>query len=191
MWASGRWNAHYSPIIRRMPAMDIIANAIDTVTRQIPLTKGFVATVDASDYDWLNQWKWCTTINKTGKAYATRAIRKADGTKTMVAMHRLIAQAPKGTLVDHRNKCTTDNRRENLRLCGHEGNSRNRDKFANKSSQYKGVSFNKKAGKWKGSIFANKRYIHLGMFFDEAEAARAYDKAALDLHGEFASLNFS
>jgi len=40
-------------------------------------------------------------------------------------------------------------------------------------------------------IKVNKRNIHIGCFGDEAEAARAYDKAAREYHGDFAATNFS
>jgi hypothetical protein len=45
-------------------------------------------------------------------------------------------------------------------------------------------------GKWRASITAFCVTNHLGTFDDPAEAARAYDKAALELHGSEAKLNF-
>ncbi|GAH24783.1 unnamed protein product, partial [marine sediment metagenome] len=35
-----------------------------------------------------------------------------------------------------------------------------------------------------------RKRINLGYFRDEIEAAKAYDRAAMKYHGQFASLNF-
>jgi hypothetical protein len=44
--------------------------------------------------------------------------------------------------------------------------------------------------KWQVQIKINHKSHYIGIFKDEEEAARAYDKAARELHGEFAALNF-
>lgn len=158
---------------------------------EIPLSKGFVTIVDNEDFDWLITCKWNSTINKSGKPYAATATRNEAGKKTTQLMHRVIMNAPQGIFIDHINQNTLDNRKENLRFCGYSGNSRNRAKFSHKSSKYKGVSWDKNAGKWKGSIYAEGKPLHLGMFSNEYDAAIAYDLAATQYFGEFAYTNFS
>jgi hypothetical protein len=60
-----------------------------------------------------------------------------------------------------------------------------------KASKYVGVNENKKRKKkWCARIKFNKKYIYLGNYEIEEAAARAYDKKALELYGEFAKLNF-
>jgi hypothetical protein len=57
-------------------------------------------------------------------------------------------------------------------------------------SKYRGVNWLKKNKKWRARFkYAGKSY-YLGCFEDEAEAARAYDRAARAQHGEKAQLNF-
>ena len=108
-----------------------------------------------------------------------------------VRMHREIMNAPAGLLVDHKNRNPLDNRRANLRLATHSQNMQNRGKFrSNATSQFIGVCLVKKTGKWKAQIKHQKKYIFLGEFDSEIDAAKAYDAAAIKYHGEFARLNF-
>ena len=64
------------------------------------------------------------------------------------------------------------------------------DSNAPDSSKYRGVYFNKVSNKYKASIKHKQKKIHIGMFSDEIEAAKAYDSKAKELHGLKATLNF-
>lgn len=59
-----------------------------------------------------------------------------------------------------------------------------------KTSQYRGVCWDKKIGKWKANIKVSGKKIHLGVFEDEKDAAIAYDGAARKYRGEAAVVNF-
>ena len=59
----------------------------------------------------------------------------------------------------------------------------------NTSSKYIGVSFIKKNKKWKAGFSFNKKYIYVGLFENEIEAALAYNEFALDCYGYKAKLN--
>ena len=110
-------------------------------------------------------------------------------------IHRLLAEAFILNLtdlpcVDHIDRNKLNNHISNLRWCTREENQHNRSKNKNTSSVYKGVSFHKKLNKWQAGIRQNSHSTHLGYFTDEAEAAHAYDRKAIELFGVFAKLNF-
>jgi len=58
-----------------------------------------------------------------------------------------------------------------------------------RSSQYKGVAWDKSRSKWLAYIKHGGKHIHLGRFENEEEAARTYNKAAKKFFGKFATLN--
>jgi hypothetical protein len=105
-------------------------------------------------------------------------------------MHRQVTNAPKGLVVDHINHNGLDNRRANLRLCTKQQNNCNSRSFRHKTSNYKGVFKEKGSKKFRAYIRFNKKPVHIGMFELEIDAAKAYDKKAKELFGEFAYLNF-
>lgn len=151
--------------------------------KKLTLTKGKYTIVDDDDYEYLSKVKW-----KYHDGYAIRNV-SSKGTHRMEIMHRVIMSAPKGFVVDHINGDTMDNRKENLRLATVGQNAYNSKPQQGRSSKYKGVTFSKRYQKWKAQITARKSLKFLGYFADELEAARAYNKAAEELFGEFAWLN--
>lgn len=155
----------------------------------IPLSRGLGAIVDDEDYEWLMQWRWHT--NTGGKTfYAVRNIRMDAGRKTLQLMHRLILQTPAGLVTDHIDGNGLNNQRTNLRVCKHRENICNRRAQVS-ASPFKGVFLNPgQIKEYRARIKLNGKTIHLGSFLTEIEAARAYDAAAREYHGEFARLNF-
>jgi hypothetical protein len=113
----------------------------------------------------------------------------ARNTLNGILMHRLIIDAPKGIFVDHIDGNPLNNKRSNLRLATNMENLRNMKKIRG-ISRYKGVSLLKKGNRWISYIRVNTKLEHLGSFKTEIEAAVAYDMAAIDKFGEYASLNF-
>ncbi len=170
---------------REIVPLDIAA-ALAEGAKLIPLTQGKFTIVDAEDYEWLSKYKW--HVDKGDSTdYAARSIAGKN-----FRMHREILNAPEGLLVDHRNHNGLDNRRENLRLCTASENNMNRrpSKRANKSSRFKGVSWDKRRRRYQAYIQQNGKTVRIGRFKSEIAAAKAYDKKAKELFGEFAYLNF-
>lgn len=156
--------------------------------KEIALTKGRIALIDEEDFDDINQFKWCAARSRN-HWYALR--RDYQSGKSVLMHRQLLNVVDAGTeiKVDHINNNGLDNRRFNLRLATNSQNLANSFSAFGKS-KYKGVSPGWKSGKWRAGIKLNYISIHLGTYNSEEEAALAYDKAARDLFGEYAQLNF-
>lgn len=92
--------------------------------------------------------------------------------------------------IDHIDSDPTNNKIENLQLVNKAQNRQKRRAMRNNTSGYRGVSYNKSKSKWFATICANGTRIRLGYFNDLEEAARAYDRASIQYHGDFANTNF-
>lgn len=177
---------------------NLIGFSIGANMKQIPLTQGKYAIVDAEDYGELLKHKWCALLSH-GIWYAARCFPMIKGKKlSMILMHRQIMNAQKGQKIDHRDGDGLHNQKCNLRFCNHQQNMYNQKKPSNCSSEYKGVFWHKGyiykdkqyEGKWHAQITLNYKTIYLGYFDSEIEAAKIYDLKAKELFGEFARTNF-
>lgn len=103
-------------------------------------------------------------------------------------VHRLVIDAPKGILVDHKNSVRFDNREDNLRLCSSTNNARHRKPRKKKIIKYKGVYLD--GSRWRASIYVEGKHVNLGSYHVAENAALAYDNAARKYFGEFAWVNY-
>jgi len=149
--------------------------------KKIKLTRGCFALVDDDDYEFINQFKWHVTTVKGGLKYAERSVGKDK------KMHRVIMPTPDGVYIDHIDGNGLNNQKHNLRRATSSQNGMNRVVSKNNISGYKGVCPSRK--KWMAKICVNGKVVFLGTFNTPIEAAKAYDKAAIDLFGSFAKLN--
>lgn len=163
------------------------AGAFGFKMREIPVRNSTKpALVDDDLFETISAHVWW--LNSNG--YAQRCVR-IDGKNGASYMHREILRAPKGRQVDHINHVKLDNRVSNLRLASRSQNHGNLVLSARKTSKsrsaYKGVDF--RGVKWRSRITKDGHQINLGEYDTEAEAAAAYNGAAIVLFGEFALLN--
>jgi len=156
----------------------------DQAARRIPLARDKFIIVDAADYYWLAQYRWFIE-NGAKTSYASR---RYNGKR--IKMHREIMNAPANLVVDHIDHNGLNNCRSNLRLCSLAQNNCNRLSIRGGTSKYKGISWSKTRKRWIVKIQLNQKTYHIGQFKNEIDAAKAYDKRAKELHGQFACLNF-
>lgn len=147
---------------------------------KIPLgvnAKDGYAIVD-KEFAYLDQYKW----SKSHWGYAVSST-------PVLKLHRVVAGANIGEVVDHTNGDPLDNRKCNLRLCSQSENSKNQKLRTNNTTGYKGVYFMASANKYTAKVKNNYISYHIGLFDTAKEAAQAYNEKALQLHGKFARLN--
>lgn len=160
--------------------------------KEIPLTGkyafGRVTLIDDEDYETVSAYRWRIAKTIQGKEYVVAYIPNPDRIGKGMSNYGLHTLITGFSMVDHRNGDTLDNRRENLREATYCQNSANRPAHKRTCTGYKGV--NRSNGRWQARIMKEGKRKFLGNFDTPEEAARAYDVAARELHGDFAWLNF-
>lgn len=166
---------------------------IEGETFLIPLTRGYVAIVDAIDADLVNVG-WCasTPMKPHYSPYAQKTLPRVewvDGKKIIIRLHRVVLERILGRKLlryeecDHVDNNPLNDRRSNLRLATHQQNMRNRRLNINNTSGYKGVSL--RDSKWRARIQVDGAGIEIGSFDTPEEAYCAYCDAVIRFHGEF------
>lgn len=159
---------------------------IEGVVGFIPLQGELTALVDAEDVARVDERVW----HRNAQGYAVSNVR--DGDRAMLRMHRFVLGVADDDPceVDHRNRNRLDNRKANLRRSDRRQNGANLSRKKNNTSGFIGVTRCASTGRWKARVKVDHREVWLGRFGSAEDAARAYDEAAKQHHGEFASLNF-
>lgn len=168
--------------------------------KEVPLSNGDISIVSDIDFDHVSQFNWHVNEDKSGYKRVFRNLSVGGKRKHKRLAREVAARAGLDIsrfVIDYKNRNTLDNSRENLRCATNAQNLANSSKCrktsrrTTPSSRFRGVSWVKKLQKWKAQSTFEGRVVYLGVFSDEVEAAKAYDKFVVGKYGEFTNLNFS
>lgn len=164
--------------------VNLKARAEDVGTHiEIKLGNGHVALVDHCDLELVERYAWQFRMG-----YAATFIRREDGKKRWIMMHRLILKTPPGLQTDHINHDRLDNRRCNIRVATAAENAMNRPPKRTSLTGYKGVR-RTPAGKYVATIAISGTNKYLGTFPTAEAAAREYNLMAQEFFGPYCYLN--
>lgn len=116
--------------------------------------------LDDSDKHLMNGYKWF--INSNGYICRNPKMKDYEYENIERYLHRLVAGAKEGEIVDHINRNRLDNRRSNLRIVTKRQNALNRSTKLNKSTGVRGVR--KVGNKFRAYIRKDNKQIHLGYY---------------------------
>ena len=150
---------------------------------------GQTVLFDEEDRETVYKHAWFLTP----QGYACTKIRRDDGSRRTIGMHRVILGDPPTPSIDHINRNKRDNRKANLRACTDSENSRNQDFSVIRrkgSSKYWGVSFNKR-GHWQVVVKIKGRAQHFGVFHSEEVAVEKAKEVYRKIYGDAAAYEIS
>ncbi len=134
----------------------------------------YVFKLDLEDYLKIKTSFWCCINGKKESKY----LKISDG-----LYHRVVTGAKIGEIVDHKNRNTFDNTKDNLRICSVSENNRNTNR------ELKCINYNKINKNWRVRIISDKKIFEVGSFKNKNDAIIAYNSKVKELHGEFAVLH--
>jgi len=155
----------------------------------IHLAGGLVAIVDAADYPAVKPYHWYA--NKTAGTTYVKAETTRGWQRSRLLLHRVIlGPLPASVDVDHHDGNGLNNTRANISVATRSQNNANRKRMVSNTSGYVGVTrYAADKTRWQAQIRVDYNKLYLGVFTTAAEAAVAYNQAAVKLFGKFARLN--
>jgi hypothetical protein len=126
-------------------------------------------------------------VSPEGRCQVRLLGRRLLSYRIIYALYHRISLDDLPPVIDHKDGNASNNSISNLRAADPQKNQFNRRAKVGTASRFKGVTL-MPSGRWRASICVRGDYQSLGTFQSEEQAARAYDSAAIKLHGEFARI---
>lgn len=130
--------------------------------------------IDKEDIDKVKQYRWCARYDKTINGYYVEAWERGENRKRL-KLHRYITNCPKDMVVDHINRDTLDNRKQNLKVCTQQENAKNKGMYKNNKLGLKYIYLNKK-GQYIVSKRINGKIFRIGSRKNLQEAIAIRDE---------------
>lgn len=153
--------------------------------KQIPLRRrdGTVrayALVDDSDFEGVSRYRW-----HLANGYVARDAPRPHRVKILLHRELLGLAADDHREVDHRDRNPLNCCRSNLRVATRSLNGQNLPAQRDARSRFRGVTWDRKLGRWRAQVMLRRRNHFLGTFDSETDAAWAA-QAFRDEHMPFA-----
>jgi hypothetical protein len=145
--------------------------------------RGYEVLIDDEDYEFIKAHNW--QVGCPSKLPYFWFAKRNKEKRNHYALHRLLLNAPEGSVVDHINGNTLDNRKANLRITDWKGNARNHCLASNNTSGYRGVIYSKSKNRWRAVIQLKNHPLQLGYYPSKEIAAYVYEEASKIVFGEY------
>lgn len=126
---------------------------------------------------------------KTPQGYTRLKIGKHCYLKHRLMFFMINGVDPLANEVDHVDGNKLNDNPSNLRLATHGQNQQNGSCYKNNKTGYRGVHWHKQHRKYAVVVQGDKKRVHIGLYLNKIDAAKAYNEAAKLMFGEFARLN--
>ena len=144
---------------------------------------------ETGEMKWISRRSGIAVGQKAGSYDKSTGYMKVKFDGVHYKVHRLVWFYEYGEMptdcIDHINQIKTDNRIVNLRLATKKQNKENNPIYANNTSGYRGVRWNKQCKKWQVNVGHNKKQLYFGLYDDLMEAVKVAESKRQELYTHY------